>query len=106
MFHSSPVSVRTYATRRPSDDTATACPPANVRTASMSSAVNKGVDCANAAGADAAVRNVVKATIDRCMASSTSEQSSRDVSAAAHDVTERRRKASELYTTPHARVRG
>ena len=30
----------------------------------MSSVVNMGVDCANTAGADAAVRNVVKATID------------------------------------------
>src|SRR5262245_26923868 len=84
MFHSSAMSVRTYATRRPSDDTATGCPPANVRTASMSSVVKTGAGCANAAGADESRITVASDAMSRCMESSV-------------------RGRSELYTKRHAR---
>src|SRR3982751_5169118 len=67
MFHSSLPSVRTYATQRPSDDTASGCPPANVRTASMSSAVNTGAACANAIAAQDSVSVVANNAIRRCI---------------------------------------
>ena len=67
MFHSSAPSVRTYATQRPSDDTASGCPPANVRTASMSSVVNTGAACANAIVAQDSVSVVAKDAMRRCI---------------------------------------
>src|SRR4051812_44401917 len=67
MFHSSLPSVRTYATQRPSDDTATGCPPANVRTASMSSLVNTGAACANAIAPQDNVSVVANDAILRCI---------------------------------------
>src|SRR3954465_10034311 len=67
MFHSSLPSVRTYATQRPSDDTASGCPPANVPTASMSSAVNTGAACANAIAAQDSVSVVANNAIRRCI---------------------------------------
>src|SRR3954451_25444113 len=67
MFNSSLPSVRTYATQRPSDDTASGCPPANVPTASMSSAVNTGAACANAIAAQDSVSVVANNAIRRCI---------------------------------------
>src|SRR5262249_6228268 len=69
MFHSSLMSVSTYAIQRPVDETTTGCPPAKVRTASMSSAVKTRAACANAP-TDTSAITVASDAMRRCMKSS------------------------------------
>src|SRR5499427_6506611 len=113
MFHSSFMSVRTYAIRRPSDDTATGCPPANVRTASMSSVVKTGTAWATAFAATDNAITIVSSAVRRRMKASITVRLKPDTTAVMTSPRKRefgglralpRELRTELYTKRHARV--